>query len=197
MHNRVDLPSEKGAVKKNLHQQPQKTFFVAVGANFFHRPLFWAWDDGMVWKAILIWCLWVIEAFLLGQSPQPSASIRVSNLLLTNCYKKGISTKRLNSDLEALLRRTFSNARSTSLAFVNRATENEEEGWPPSQKQCSIRASSRAFNYAQGKMDTETNFVVTVGFTTKVDHQTTSKISLVVKPTVTTKFVSVSILPCA
>ena len=26
-------------------------------------------------------------------------------------------------------------------------------------------------------MDTETNFVVTVGFTTKVDHQTTSKIS--------------------
>ena len=33
------------------------------------------------------------------------------------------------------------------------------------------------FNYAQGKMDTETNSVVTVGFTTKVDHQTTSKIS--------------------
>ena len=30
--------------------------------------------------------------------------------------------------------------------------------------------------YAQGKMDTEKNFVVTVGFTTKVDHQTTSKI---------------------
>ena len=57
--------------------------------------------------------------------------------------------------------------------------ENEEEGWPPSQKQCSIRASRRAFNYAQGKTDTETNFVVTVGFTTKVDHQTTSKISYV------------------
>ena len=56
-------------------------------------------------------------------------------------------------------------------------TENEEEGWPPSQKQCSIRASRRAFNYAQGKMNTETNFVVTVSFTTKVDHQTTSKIS--------------------
>ena len=32
------------------------------------------------------------------------------------------------------------------------------------------------FIYAQGKMDTETNFVVTVGLTTKVDHQTTSKI---------------------
>ena len=30
--------------------------------------------------------------------------------------------------------------------------------------------------YAQGKADTETNFVVSVGFTTKVDHQTTSKI---------------------
>ena len=29
----------------------------------------------------------------------------------------------------------------------------------------------------KAKMDTETNFVVTVGFTTKVDHQTTSKIS--------------------
>ena len=28
-------------------------------------------------------------------------------------------------------------------------------------------------------MDTETNFVVTVGFTTKVDHQTTSKISYI------------------
>ena len=28
--------------------------------------------------------------------------------------------------------------------------------------------------YAQGKTDTETNFVVTIGFTTKVDHQTTS-----------------------
>ena len=53
--------------------------------------------------------------------------------------------------------------------------ENEEEGWPLSQKQCSIRASRRAFNYAQGKTDTEANFVVTVGFTTKVDHQTTSK----------------------
>ena len=59
-------------------------------------------------------------------------------------------------------------------------TEDEEEGWPPSQKQCShmIRASRTAFNYAQGKTDTETNFVVTVGFTTKVDHQTTSKIWL-------------------
>ena len=56
-------------------------------------------------------------------------------------------------------------------------TENEYEGWPPSQKQFSIRASCRAVNYAQGKMDTETNSVVTVGFTTKVDHQTTSKIS--------------------
>ena len=43
-------------------------------------------------------------------------------------------------------------------------------------EQCSIRASRRAFNYAQGKTDTETYFVVTVGFTTKVDHQTTSKI---------------------
>ena len=34
------------------------------------------------------------------------------------------------------------------------------------------------YNYAQGKTDTETNFVnvVTVGFTTKVNHQTTSKI---------------------
>ena len=30
--------------------------------------------------------------------------------------------------------------------------------------------------YAQGKTDTETNFIVTVDFTTKVDHQTTSKI---------------------
>ena len=50
-------------------------------------------------------------------------------------------------------------------------------GWPPSQKQCSIQASRRAFNYAQGKTDTETNFVVTVSFTTKVDHQTTSKLS--------------------
>ena len=30
--------------------------------------------------------------------------------------------------------------------------------------------------YTQGKTDTETNLVVTVGFTTKVDHQTTSKI---------------------
>ena len=30
--------------------------------------------------------------------------------------------------------------------------------------------------HAQGQTDTETNFVVTVGFTTKVDHQTTSKI---------------------
>ena len=46
---------------------------------------------------------------------------------------------------------------------------------------------------AQGKMDTETNFVVTVGFMTKVDHQTTLKkvlevvwrSTLVVKPTVT------------
>ena len=28
-------------MKKNLHQQPQKknSFFVAVGASFFHRPL--------------------------------------------------------------------------------------------------------------------------------------------------------------
>ena len=34
-------------------------------------------------------------------------------------------------------------------------------------------------HYAQGKTDTETNFVVTVGFTTKVDHQTTSKIEVV------------------
>ena len=46
-------------------------------------------------------------------------------------------------------------------------------------EQCSIRASRRAFNYAQGKTDTETNFVVTVGFMTKVDHQTTSKSGLV------------------
>ena len=30
----------------------------------------------------------------------------------------------------------------------------------------------------KAKTDTETNFVVTVGFTTKVDHQTTSKITL-------------------
>ena len=30
-------------------------------------------------------------------------------------------------------------------------------------------------DHAQGKMDTETNSVVTVGFTTKVDHQTSSK----------------------
>ena len=44
-----------------------------------------------------------------------------------------------------------------------RFIENEYEGWPPSQKQCSIRASRRAFNYAQGKMDTETNSVVTAG----------------------------------
>ena len=29
----------------------------------------------------------------------------------------------------------------------------------------------------KAKMDIETHFVVTVGFTTKVDHQTTSKIS--------------------
>ena len=35
---------------------------------------------------------------------------------------------------------------------------------------------SLSFNYVQGKTDTETNFVVSVGFTTKVDHQTTSKI---------------------
>ena len=35
---------------------------------------------------------------------------------------------------------------------------------------------SRYSSHAQGKTDTETNFVVTVGFTTKVDHQTTSKI---------------------
>ena len=28
-------------------------------------------------------------------------------------------------------------------------TENEYEGWPPSQKQCSIRASRRAFNYSK------------------------------------------------
>ena len=34
----------------------------------------------------------------------------------------------------------------------------------------------KSFNYAQGKTDTDTNFVLTVGFTTKVDHQTTSKI---------------------
>ena len=40
-------------------------------------------------------------------------------------------------------------------------------------KQCSVRGSSRAFNYAQGKMDSETSFVVT------------------------TKFVSLSVLPCA
>ena len=33
-----------------------------------------------------------------------------------------------------------------------------------------------SFNYAQGKTDTETNVVVTISFTTKVDHQTTSKI---------------------
>ena len=33
-----------------------------------------------------------------------------------------------------------------------------------------------SFNYAQGKTDTKTNFVVTISFTTKVDHQTTSKI---------------------
>ena len=36
-------------------------------------------------------------------------------------------------------------------------------------------------HYAQGKTDTETNFVVTVGFTTKVDHQTTSKSLVVVE----------------
>ena len=94
-----------------------------------------------------------------------------------------------------------------ALVFIVTTTEYEESGWPPSQKQCTVRASCRAFNYAQGKTDTETNFVVTVGFTTKVDYQTTSKIgpifevvwwlTLVVKPTVTTKFVSVSVLPCA
>ena len=33
-----------------------------------------------------------------------------------------------------------------------------------------------SFNYTQGKTDTKTNFVVTISFTTKVDHQTTSKI---------------------
>ena len=33
-----------------------------------------------------------------------------------------------------------------------------------------------SFNYALGKTDTETNFVVTISFPTKVDHQTTSKI---------------------
>ena len=39
-------------------------------------------------------------------------------------------------------------------------------------------SESPSFNYAQGKTDTEreTNFVFTVGFTTKVGHQTTSKI---------------------
>ena len=38
------------------------------------------------------------------------------------------------------------------------------------------RNSAQYERYAQSKTDTETNFVVTVGFTTKVDHQTTSKI---------------------
>ena len=37
-------------------------------------------------------------------------------------------------------------------------------------------SESQSFNYAQGKTDTETNFVVTVGFTIKVDHQTTFEI---------------------
>ena len=55
-------------------------------------------------------------------------------------------------------------------------TESEEEGWPPSQKQCSIRASRRAFNYAQGKNGHRDNFRCYRRFTTKVDHQTTSKI---------------------
>ena len=82
----------------------------------------------------------------------------------------------------------------------------KKNGGQRPQKQCSIPASRRAFSYAQGKTDTETNFVVTVGFTIKVDHQTTSKnqifevvwwSTLVVKPRVTTKFVSVSVWPSA
>ena len=43
----------------------------------------------------------------------------------------------------------------------------------------------------KAKTDTETNFVVTVGFTTKVDHQTTSKIKGLV-----CKIVSHTILAC-
>ena len=34
----------------------------------------------------------------------------------------------------------------------------------------------KEFDYAQGKTDTETNFIVNVGLTTKVEHQTISKI---------------------
>ena len=41
---------------------------------------------------------------------------------------------------------------------------------------CSLIIKTVFWKNAQGKTDTETNFVVTVGFTTKVDHQTTSTI---------------------
>ena len=37
-------------------------------------------------------------------------------------------------------------------------------------------SESKSFNYSQGQTDNKKNFVVTVGFTTKVDHQKTSKI---------------------
>ena len=43
-------------------------------------------------------------------------------------------------------------------------------------------------------MDTETNFVVTVGFTTKVDHQTTSKNYRKTLYTPLTRFASIIVL---
>ena len=64
-----------------------------------------------------------------------------------------------------------------SLPHLYRGAKSQK--WPKSSNQGGGGGRSCLSNCAQGKTDTKTNFVVTVGFTTKVDHQTTSKTGIV------------------
>ena len=64
--------------------------------------------------------------------------------------------------------------RCMGLALLSVEIRNPNPLPPPQKKK---KTAEWDVPSVQSKMDTETNFVVTVDFTTKVDHQTTSKIS--------------------